>query len=118
MGICRGISLLLLPALADGLQHFAHIQTKLQTDGLGGHVLRAIPPLDVVLALGLQPVCHSNMLYNGKMPEAPHASGMLLGCGAVAHPSGNWAREEDLDGLPRVNVTWCDVAAIVEATAE
>lgn len=119
--LALGFALLLTTNLCGSQQpltHFALIPMRLQTDGLGGHVLRALPPLDLALALGLQPVCHGNLLYNGKMPDAPHASGMLMGCGASAHAGGDWASREDVEGLPRVNVTWCDAAAAVKAATE
>ena len=48
----------------------------MQTDGLGGHVLRLLPAVDVALALGMRVVCTPEAAYNGKTEEVRRYIGM------------------------------------------
>jgi hypothetical protein len=57
------------PRAAAQHYHYVLAEMPVRTDGFGGHVLRALPALEITLALGLRPVCNPNLFYNGHMAE-------------------------------------------------
>ena len=79
-----------------------------QTDGVGGHVSRALPALAAAWLLGLRLVCEPALLFNGHMAQtdAHVGSRLLLGCG----PDG-----ELLSDSANRTIAWLRMASIAEA---
>lgn len=68
LAACLGASHLQVGAAAA--QHYLYPgQARVWEDGLGGHVIRALPVLDAGLALNLRVICNPSIFYNGKSEE-------------------------------------------------
>ena len=55
------------------VQHAIWPEVRLQTDGIGGHVVRGVWQIGAAHLLGLRLVCGPNLLFNGHMVRAARA---------------------------------------------
>lgn len=126
LAACLGASHLQVGAAAA--QHYLYPgQARVWEDGLGGHVIRALPVLDAGLALNLRVICNPSIFYNGKS-EDPLAFATLVGCVNASSPHStletsrwlsltDWVDEAAVSMLPRVKVRYCDLPGMVERYA-
>ena len=64
-----------LPGAArPAIQHALYPEVKLQTDGIGGHVVRGVWLFGLARLLGLKMVCTPEMLFNGHMVRVRSSS--------------------------------------------
>eukprot|EP00931_Biecheleriopsis_adriatica_P081252 TRINITY_DN54573_c0_g1_i1.p1 TRINITY_DN54573_c0_g1~~TRINITY_DN54573_c0_g1_i1.p1 ORF type:complete len:504 (+),score=77.78 TRINITY_DN54573_c0_g1_i1:24-1535(+) len=100
--------------------YFLPVLPRHQVDGLGGHVNRALPGLDIALAFRMRLVCNPALFFNGKS-EDPTAFASILGCVNRSAPSStsevmrwslltDWVPEESVASLRRVQVNVCNLA--------
>eukprot|EP00927_Polykrikos_kofoidii_P059730 TRINITY_DN54868_c0_g1_i1.p1 TRINITY_DN54868_c0_g1~~TRINITY_DN54868_c0_g1_i1.p1 ORF type:complete len:496 (+),score=50.81 TRINITY_DN54868_c0_g1_i1:45-1532(+) len=96
---------------------------RVRNDGVGGHVARLLPLLDVGIALGLRIICNPAVLWSGKT-EDPFAFSTLVGCVNRSNPNitketASWAAHTDwvdnsvVNDLPRIEVELCDFGRVV-----
>ncbi|CAK0831832.1 unnamed protein product, partial [Prorocentrum cordatum] len=75
-----------------------------KSDGLGGHVIRALPPLDFALALGLRIVCNPDVFFNGKSDDPVLFSTLENLRWAELT---DWVGADAVSSLPHVRVNLC-----------
>ena len=56
---------------APSVQHAIWPEVRLQTDGIGGHVVRGVWQIGAAHLLGFRLVCGPNLLFNGHMAREP-----------------------------------------------
>lgn len=87
-----------------------------QTDGIGGHVQRAVEFIGIAKIYNLQVICNPWLLYNGHHADDPYFSSSLFGCNENGTGVGSFASAEVAthENTKKYNGTLCNLPQLIQ----